>query len=568
MTIRLDYGMELIDKDLYGKHVIPDASKKFQGEIIIMALDWKQTSQWWYARYSRHGRTKLVRLKIKIQGKRPASISASGSGVDPVFVESRGRALQEHDRILAKIRDDHNLEDLTQKIIEIKTGSRARTVKLEDLPDSWEKIPRKRKPSATHAKTCKMVLQCFVNFMRDQYPDAKEMADVTAPMMQAFMDSEEKRGVSPRTWNMKLSLIRGVFKRLEPGADAYKNYLVGAPGKEEDTIHREPFTPEELKAILDATQEDILIRPVIVTALCTAMRRGDCCLLKWSAVDMKSGFITVKTGKTGDTVEIPILPMLNEEFKRLPRTKGEYVFPSVAEMYLKNPDGINWRLQQVLARAGFVDEKTAERIRNNAKSNLAVLPIETTRQKGLEAIAQTKMTASKRDRMRRIFEAYLNGRSIPAISAELGVSRGSASGLLNEIEGMIKAQIIRRPVLLQPSAIRGIIHANGNGKRLKLANVKGWHSFRTTWITLALSAGLPMELVRRVSGHSTADVVLKHYFRPGREQFRVALQAAMPKLLMNGAKSRDEQLREIIEGMTPKTLKKDKTRALNLLTTV
>ena len=135
---------------------------------------------------------------------------------------------------------------------------------------------------------------------------------------------------------MKLSLIRGVFKRLEPGADAYKNYLAGAPGKDENTIHREPFTPEELKAILDAALEDTLLRPVIVTALCTAMRRGDCCLLKWSAVDMKSGFITVKTGKTGDTVEIPIHPMLNEELKRLPRIGNEYVFPSVAEMYLKN----------------------------------------------------------------------------------------------------------------------------------------------------------------------------------------------------------------------------------------
>jgi hypothetical protein len=34
---------------------------------------------------------------------------------------------------------------------------------------------------------------------------------------------------------------------------------------------------------------------------------------------------------------------------------------------------------------------------------------------------------------------------------------------------------------------------------------------------------------------------------------------------MNGAKSRDEQLREIIRRMTLKTLKKDKARALAIL---
>jgi len=39
-------------------------------------------------------------------------------------------------------------------------------------------------------------------------------------------------------------------------------------------------------------------------------------------------------------------------------------------------------------------------------------------------------------------------------------------------------------------------------------------------------------------------------------------------MLMNGSKSRDEQLREIIEGMTPKTCKQDKARLLDLLATV
>ena len=37
---------------------------------------------------------------------------------------------------------------------------------------------------------------------------------------------------------------------------------------------------------------------------------------------------------------------------------------------------------------------------------------------------------------------------------------------------------------------------------------------------------------------------------------------------MNGAQSRDEQLQEIIEGMTPKTWKKDKARLLDLLANV
>jgi hypothetical protein len=38
-----------------------------------------------------------------------------------------------------------------------------------------------------------------------------------------------------------------------------------------------------------------------------------------------------------------------------------------------------------------------------------------------------------------------------------------------------------------------------------------------TWVMLALPSGVPLELVQKVTGHRTTDIVLKHYFQPGRE---------------------------------------------------
>jgi integrase len=66
------------------------------------------------------------------------------------------------------------------------------------------------------------------------------------------------------------------------------------------------------------------------------------------------------------------------------------------------------------------------------------------------------------------------------------------------------------------------------------ASVRDFHSFRVTWVTLALTAGVPLELVQKVTGHKTTDVVLKHYYQPGREDFRQTLQSAMPRLLTMG----------------------------------
>jgi hypothetical protein len=80
-----------------------------------------------------------------------------------------------------------------------------------------------------------------------------------------------------------------------------------------------------------------------------------------------------------------------------------------------------------------------------------------------------------------------------------------------------------------------------------------------------------MELVTRVTGHKTVDVVLKHYFRPGREDFRHAIESAMPKLLMEGGgaveavdkgpgETLDEALKAL-EAMTEKTPSTNSGRA-------
>lgn len=94
-------------------------------------------------------------------------------------------------------------------------------------------------------------------------------------------------------------------------------------------------------------------------------------------------------------------------------------------------------------------------------------------------------------------------------------------------------------------------------------------------MTLALTAGVPLELVQKVTGHKTTDIVLKHYFQPSREDFRQALNAAMPKLLTNShhaadggtaqASSPKEQIRDIAEAATAKTLKRDMARILELV---
>ncbi|MCZ7641390.1 MAG: hypothetical protein M5U12_38210 [Verrucomicrobia bacterium] len=161
-----------------------------------------------------------------------------------------------------------------------------------------------------------------------------------------------------------------------------------------------------------------------------------------------------------------------------------------------------------------------------------------------------------------MFTAYMDGQTLDQVMSVTGCSRGAVSGYLNEIERATGCSVMRgnRRALKTD----GLQAERENGKRR--ASVRDFHSFRVTWITLALAAGVPLELVQRVTGHRTVEVVMKHYFRPGREDFRAAIFRAMPKMLADGGEqSARDQMRAILDGMTAKTWKRDRVELLELV---
>jgi hypothetical protein len=164
--------------------------------------------------------------------------------------------------------------------------------------------------------------------------------------------------------------------------------------------------------------------------------------------------------------------------------------------------------------------------------------------------------------MRMVLELYLAGKSIDAIVTETGFGQGTVSAYLNEVRKGAEVQLIRTPP--RKRGLERLQAARPNG--LRRASIRDFHSFRVTWITLALAAGVPLELVQRVTGHRTVEVVMKHYFRPGREDFRQAILRAMPKMLGDGEqRSVKDQVLAILEGMTARSWRRNKAEAMRLL---
>jgi len=76
------------------------------------------------------------------------------------------------------------------------------------------------------------------------------------------------------------------------------------------------------------------------------------------------GFVTVKTSKTGEHVQIPIFPLLREVLEKAMKEPSprppHYVFPALEAHYRVNPDHLTDRVRRVMRAAGFFDPDDAE----------------------------------------------------------------------------------------------------------------------------------------------------------------------------------------------------------------
>lgn len=496
-----------------------------------MSLELRKTSKWWYGRHQAAGQIQCINLGVLVAGRRPASVSDAG---DLKFERSRGRAQEVLDRMLRDARQQKTEVQILEELYRLRTGHEILRIKIQDLAKAWECIPRKKQTSVRYGDQCRATLKRFQNYIAANHPDVADITQITKDKAVGFLKAEEGRGISDSTWNEVLKTVRSALRHALPAFHA--NPLEGIPLRETETIHRKPYSADELEAILNAVRDDNFVRPLVVTAMATAMRRGDCCLLKWADVDLDQRFITVKTSKTHETVEIPIFPLLYSELLGWTGKDATYVFPEQARMYLTNPDGVSYRVGRVLHMAGFVPQDQFNTPLLQVREQRDRLPAEqilAVAKDRLGSIQGSTTAARKKQNMLRALEIYLQGRTLDDVAEKMGLSKGCTSNYLNQLEEMCAVEIIRRRdgILCPPGAVIGPKQETRRKGRRR-ASLRDFHSFRVTWITLALSAGVPMELVRRVTGHRCAEIVLKHYFKPDRAEFSRVLNGAMPALLL------------------------------------
>lgn len=152
----------------------------------------------------------------------------------------------------------------------------------------------------------------------------KYIYEITPQMIEKYK-SKRLETVSPATVNRELACLKHMFTMAIKWGYSKTN-----PVKEVKLLKEPPgrlryLKPEEAKSLLASCANHI--RPIVVTALNTGMRKGELQKLKWADVDFKNLKITVINAKNNESRVIPINKTLYNELHSLSKTsKGEYVF--------------------------------------------------------------------------------------------------------------------------------------------------------------------------------------------------------------------------------------------------
>lgn len=200
---------------------------------------------------------------------------------------------------------------------------------------------------------------------------ALTLSDLSTGPVAAYRDKRMKE-VKPGTVARELSLLHNIIEV------ARREWLVGMTSNVVAQVRRVPvknardrrLMPGELKRLVEALQltRNKLIKPAVLLAIETAMRRGELLNLTWDAVDFRSRTAHIPHTKTGYARTIPLTDQALAILAELPRSDDK-VLP-LSAMALR----LAWN--RVRERAGMPDLRFHD-LRHESISRFAEMALTT-----------------------------------------------------------------------------------------------------------------------------------------------------------------------------------------------
>jgi integrase len=203
---------------------------------------------------------------------------------------------------------------LDQRRVAVREGQlpevkRFKTVLFTELAEDYKLWAEKQKNYKNKKYIIDKLSVTFGSLNLDQF---------TTQLVEQCQSEQLKKGGKPATVNRYLATLKHMFTKAvewEMVPERIREKVRRVKFLQENNQRLRFLSQEEMANLIQACGEHV--RPIVITALNTGMRRNEILSLKWEQVDLKHGFIFLYDTKNGEKREIPINNPLRETLSAL-----------------------------------------------------------------------------------------------------------------------------------------------------------------------------------------------------------------------------------------------------------
>jgi len=189
-------------------------------------------------------------------------------------------------------------------------------IRFEVFADEYLELHSKHNKSYyTDSKIIGLLKKCFSGMCLHQ---------ITPLDIEKFKAKRAKE-VSPATVNRSLAVLKSMFNRAIEWKKAKYNPSQAVKHFKENNKRLRFLEREEIEKLLANCADHL--KPIVIIALNTGMRKGEILGLKWHDVDIKRSVIQLLNTKNGEKREVPINDMVKQTFVAIPKhANSAYIF--------------------------------------------------------------------------------------------------------------------------------------------------------------------------------------------------------------------------------------------------
>jgi integrase len=139
-------------------------------------------------------------------------------------------------------------------------------------------------------------------------------------LIEQYQTERLQKGNKPATVNRLLATLKHMFTKAvewDMVEDETLKRVRKAKLLEENNKRLRYLSKEECQNLVACCDKHL--RPIVITALNTGMRKGEILGLRWESVDLRHGFILLEQTKNGERREIPINDSMRSTFQNVIR---------------------------------------------------------------------------------------------------------------------------------------------------------------------------------------------------------------------------------------------------------